>query len=429
MDNDVDTHGVPRVIDTCPMRKLTRRTRAKTDYLVYIGAHEWPVAVSGIGVVLGAVTILPSAVGIALSIVALVLGAVTLVRDIRALRKKWSGYDFTAIAAPFPTADVPPPAAYPDAQYLVFPSRGTALVSQPMDKSLWDKAFHVSVTPEPYQLPAHLRTTAPHVLPLRARGRVLFNGPVMGMRGEPLPPDGASPTPIRLHRARFFDAVCSNELCTLRITNRDTGDEYDLRKEELVSASGRLRTLAESELCDVIGVSTIAFTSDDKLVVVTQTSRNSASALLLAPSGSGSLEPKDLGAENLLHTTVRAGMERELCEETGVERGEILDTRLVGFARWMERGAKPEFLGLSRLSISSETLRSRRIHGAERLYSAGTTTVDLDLDELGKELSEGAELLQAASLPRRLRDDGSLPLLLCIRAAAAWHARPEMSLP
>ncbi|MEU8414446.1 hypothetical protein AB0C24_16815 [Amycolatopsis japonica] len=405
------------------MGKLTRRARAKADHFAYSAAREWPVAASGVGVVLGVATILPSAFGIALSVLALALGTTTFVRDLRLLRARWAGYEFSAIAAPFPTAELPPPPAYPGATYLSVPARGTALVSDVIDEALTAGNFRIVVAEEPYRLPPKLKATAPHVLPLRAKGRLLFNGAIVGMRGEPLPAAGATPAPIRLHRARFFDAVCSNELSTLRITKTDTGEEYDLRREELADSSGSLRTLASSELADLVGVSTIAFTSDGKLVVVRQSGRNSASALLLAPSGSGSLEPQDLdtpdgGRRRMLHTAVIAGMERELREETGLLPGEISSTRLAGFARWMERGAKPEFLGITELSVDSATLLTRRTRGAEKLYSAGTTMLDVDLAALGADLSGGADLADAPSLPPRLRDDASLPLLLCLRAAA-----------
>lgn len=412
------------------MGKLTRRTRAKADYLAYVSAREWPIAASGIGVVLGAATVLPSAFGIVLSVLALALGTATFARDLRLLRARWAGYEFSAIVAPFPIAELPPPPAYPDAAYLTFPSRGTALVSDAIDDALVAESFRFTLAEEPYRLPPKLKATAPHVLPLRARGRVLFNGAIVGMRGEPLPAAGAAPAPIRLHRTRFFDAVCSNELSTLRITRSDTGEEYDLRREELADSSGSLRTLAGSELADLVGVSTIAFTSNGKLVVVRQSGRNSASALLLAPSGSGSLEPRDLdtpagGRRRLLHTAVTAGMERELREETGLLPAEIVSTRLTGFARWMERGAKPEFFGITELSVDSETLSARRTRGAERLFSAGVTMVDVDLGALGDDLVSGADVAEAPSLPARLRDDASLPLLLCLRAAALRRLRAD----
>lgn len=412
------------------MSRLTRRLRAKTDYVVFISGGEWPVLMSALGVVLGAITILPSAVGIVLSIVALLLGTVTLVRDVRQLRGRWSAYTFSAIAAPFPTDELPPPAAYPDAAYLFVPNRGTALVSDTIDRALWDHEFAVELAEQDYALPPLLRATAPHVLPLRARGRLLFNGPVIGLRGDPLPAVGANRAPLRLQRAKFFDAQCSNELCTLRITQRDTGETVDLRRRALVDAAGRIRSLAASELADIVGISTIARTTDGQVVLVIQSDRNSASPLLLAPSGSGTLEPRDVitvgeSATATLHGVVRAGMERELCEETGLRADEVTGTRVIGFARWMERGAKPEFFGLSSLSVSSAEVRARRPSSAERLYSAGVVLAEVDLGALGRELAAGTDFMAARSLPANIRDEGSLPLLLALRVAAIWTAAGE----
>ena len=407
------------------MGKLTRRARARADYLGFIGAREWPLAASGLGVVLGVVTILPSAVGVVLSVVALGLGVATFTRDVRLLRRRWAGFAFTTIAAPFPTAELPPPSAYPPSDYVAVPSRGTALVSAAIDRDLWTERHTITVAEEPYRLPPALKATAPHVLPLRARGRLLFNGPIVGMRGDPLPAAGTRPAPIRLHRARFFDAVCSNELGTLRIVRADTGEEYDLRKAELTDTDGALRELGSSTLADLVGVSTVAFTTDDKLVTVRQSSLNAVSGLLLAPSGSGSLEPRDLrtpdgGARRSLHTAVRAGMERELCEESGLEPEDVRETKLVGFARWMERGAKPEFFGVTELAVDSTEVAARRPVSGERLYSAGLTLFDIDLPAIGTALDGGVPLSEA--LPQRIWEDGSLPLLLALRAAAAWQA-------
>jgi hypothetical protein len=170
------------------MRKLTRRARAKADYFGFIGAREWPLAASGLGVLLGVVTILPSAVGVVLSVVALALGVTTFTRDVRLLRRRWAGFEFTAIAAPFPAADLPPPAAYPPSGYLAVPARGIALVSDTIDRDLWGGQHTITVAEKPYRLPPSLKATAPQVVPLRARGRLLFNGWVVGMHGDPLPP-------------------------------------------------------------------------------------------------------------------------------------------------------------------------------------------------------------------------------------------------
>jgi hypothetical protein len=405
---------------------VTRRIRAKVDYLAFVGAREWPVLVSLAGVALGVVAFVPTAVTLVISVVAFVLGLLTLWRDAHSLRTRWSGYRFTTIIAPFPLDEIPAPKTYPDAKYLVFPNRGTALVSDAMDKWVAENEIQFTVADEPYRLPVDLKATAPHVLPVMTRGRVVFNGHIVGMHGEPLPAIGRNPAPIRLHRARFFDGVCSNELGTLRITSKNNGKVYDLRREELVDDSGQLRTLSSSNLADLVGISTIAMTNDGKLVVVEQSGRNSASPLLLAPSGSGSFEPKDLytgsgGRHGSLQAAIKAAMERELSEETGISNAKILRTRVIGFARWMERGAKPEFFGLTTLSIDSAAATSGDgIHGVEHLYSDGLQVFDLDLVALGQELASGGALLESPSLPVELRDVASLPLLLNIRAAALW---------
>jgi hypothetical protein len=375
---------------------------------------------SAVGVLIGVVTILPSAVGVVLSVVALVLGVVTFARDVRGFRRRWARHDFARVVAPFPTGELPPPAAYPDdATYLVVPNRGTGLVSDDIDRALTGGDMRFTLAEQPYRLPHRLRATAPYVLPRSTRHRMVFNGLVVGMRGDPLPAvAAASGGSLTLHRANFYDAMCSNEICRYLITDRETGAEFDPRRELLADAGGRLRTLAESELSELVGVSTVAVTSDGMLVLVRQSGRNIASEDLLAPSGSGSLEPQDLDGATSLQDAMRRGMERELCEESGIPASRIAATRVVGFARWMERGAKPEFFGLTTLSVASGELELDRLARDERLYSANVQQVPVDLAQLRRELEAGTELLDAPSLPRQVRDQGALPLLLAVRAAA-----------
>jgi len=411
------------------MRRLGRLLRSQYDYAFFMVSKEWALVLSVAGVILGAVTILPSAVGIVLGAIAFVLGLGAFLRDVHEFQRKWADYEFTAIAVPFPVSTTPPPGAYPAPVYIHVPGRGTALVSGPIDDALTRASIQARLADESYQLPKHLKASAPHVLRVVNHGRLVFNGKVVGMRSDPLPPGptAAPVPPITLHVARFFDAQCSNEMCTLRIAHRDTGEVFDPRIQLLTNANGHLRTLAESTLADCVGISTIAFTADDQLVLVRQTSRNIASALLLAPSGSGSLDLRDLSAEpgaaESLQDILRRGMERELREETGIRQDEIIATRVTGFARWLERGAKPEFWGITELNVTAKDLEQRRhLASDERLYSGGTFTMSVDLPALSQELRDGADILDAPSLPVRIKEDGSLPLLLALRSATLSHA-------
>ena len=190
---------------------------------------------------------------------------------------------------------------------------------------------------------------------------------------------------------------------------------------ELVDPSGRLVTLAASRLANNIGISTLAFTSDDRLLMVHQSQRNVASPRLLAPSGSGTLEPDDLiaaGADAPLQDLLVHGMERELCEETGIGIDDVLETRVVGFGRWLERGAKPEFFGITRLKILAKDAVAAKISAGEKVYTERVSAVFADLNRLRQELYDGQSIDQAPSCPQVIRDSGSLPLIVGLRAAA-----------
>ena len=217
-------------------------------------------------------------------------------RAVRQLRLPWPDYEFSAPATPFPVDAIPPPLSYPGPVYVRIPHRGTALVSDAIDRALAQGGLAAELASEPYRLPGPLQASAPYVLAACNAGRVVFNGEVVGMRGDPLPAVCGARAPLRLHRARFFDAQSSNDLCTLRITHRGTGEEFDPRRTLLTGADGHLRTLAGSVLADAAGVSTLAVTADGAALLVRQSRRNAASPGLLAPSGSGSLDPRGSGS-------------------------------------------------------------------------------------------------------------------------------------
>ena len=153
---------------------------------------------------------------------------------------RWRDYEFSAAADPFPVGQIPPPPAYPGPAYLLLPGRGTALVSDEIDRALAGPGPPSELAGEPYRLPGLLRANAPFVLPVCNRGRLVFNGEVVGMRDDPLPPASGAAAPLRLHVARFADFQCSNDMCALRITHRGTGEEFDSRRKLLTDADGNL---------------------------------------------------------------------------------------------------------------------------------------------------------------------------------------------
>lgn len=395
------------------------RVRAKIDYWKFVARHEWPFVLALVGVLLGVGEFLPSAAALALSVVAVGLGLVQLVSDVRDVNRRWSAYEFVPTTELFPVGTVPLTDVYQAPVRHVVGTYGTAVSDDAIDTRLRSTRPAATVVDDDYRLPSNLRETAPQVLGTTVGGGVVFNGSVLGLSDDPTSAtDGRA---IRLHRARFFDGQCSNELCRFTIRHRSSGEIYDMRRHALLDTTGRLAALAETDLANIVGISTIALTSDGLVVLIEQTTRNSASAALLAPSGSGSLEPRD--AEGLqpgwaLQDLLIRGMNRELTEETGIAPGDIVETSVVGYARWLERGAKPEFFGLTRLGVSAAAIESAQVRGAERLYSGGASFVEIDLSALGRELRAGHQAASAPALPVAVRERGSVPLVLALRAAA-----------
>lgn len=399
---------------------FSTRIRAQWDYLSFVTARQWPLAVGIAGVLVGVVTLAPSQWGLGLSVIALIVGFGMFVRDMVLARQQWSRLQCVAVVSPFP-AEVQLPLGYEGAVYLSVQNRGSMLVHFGSDRMLQEAPIPVELDPTPYRLPAELREVAPVALRTMRAGRVIFDGPMLGLRDDLLPAVPGESRPLRLLQTSFFKQVCSAELCQYRIVDRMTGEERDIRREELVDPSGRLVTLSASRLANNIGISTLAFTADDLLLVVHQSQRNVASARLLAPSGSGTLEPDDLtaaGTGAFLQDVLAHGMERELCEETGVGVDDVLETRVIGFGRWLERGAKPEFFGVTRLKILAKDIIAAKISAGEKLYTERVSAVFVDLVRLRQELNDGHSIDQAPSCPPVVRDSGSLPLIAGLRAVA-----------
>ena len=86
----------------------------------------------------------------------------------------------------------------------------------------------------------------------------------------------------------------------------------------------------------------------------------------------------------------------------------------------MERGARPEFFGVTSLNIASDHPSIARIKSSEAVFSEGVRPDYVDLAQLRQELSEGYSVENAPSGPQRLRESGSLPLLVGLRAVALY---------
>lgn len=174
---------------------------------------------------------------------------------------------------------------------------------------------------------------------------------------------------IRLHYhiGSYFTSICTNEASTMMLIGegrRSLPDgERALYPVALDARGYFLEDLNEAAVENHIGVSTLAITRDGYLVLWQQTPKNVQSPGTVVCTGSGSCDAADLITSSLRSTIIRA-MERELLEECRGRLGPtstwsnaiIAQTHIIGFFRWLQRGGKPEFIGISRLKISASEL-------------------------------------------------------------------------
>lgn len=239
------------------------------------------------------------------------------------------------------------------------------------------------------------------------RGSTFFNGDVVGIHSWDLN-GGASSTGALLRHCGYFDFVSTNLLAQFDV---EDGTRVLLEGRRLfINRFGQIRSFEDSWLANVIGISTLAFTRDGKLLVVQQTSSNVGSPNLRAPSGSGALEKRDLpemGQESFQAILCR-GASRELAEECQLDESEIESTSIVAFGRWLHRGAMPEFSAVSLLSVDSHEVVGRGIRPSERAYVQSVKAIRL------ASLNGWSADRPASVLPATERKAPSFPLVLAL---------------
>lgn len=197
---------------------------------------------------------------------------------------------------------------------------------------------------------------------LRCLGRQQFhNDPKLCLSSDLIDTESAL-----CHRAGYFDSFATNEIGTRVLWDR-TSDTAAINGGSIFPVEfdddgyPRLRTIADSRANNHIGASTIAITRDNFIVLWEQTPAAMVSSGFLVPTGSGSCGAAD--ARDTLRRTICVAMNRELLEESarrGIELPpqSIRGTLPLGYFRWIARGGKPEFVGVTRLNVHGADLNA-----------------------------------------------------------------------
>lgn len=171
--------------------------------------------------------------------------------------------------------------------------------------------------------------------------------------------------PLTLRKSYYFDGLLTNEAFRSRLIRRnlrgheeiysDLSAYYPVRQEQV---NGRTMLRLKPDFYETvsghIGITTLLLTDNNRIGMLHQGAGKVIDAKKVGLGGSGSMDYSDFeksGKPEDLRRAIVYGMTRELTEETGTKQhfdALLSRTMVTGFFRWVDRCAKPEFVGITR---------------------------------------------------------------------------------
>ena len=202
-----------------------------------------------------------------------------------------------------------------------------------------DKQFKVS---------KKIKDIAPFILSKKIKGGICINNSKIRLKSDIF----SDSKRVKLEKTNYYTGECTNESACMKIVSQ-TNDEAVFNGYNLWISNEIIRGLnkgSDNKCANYIGVSTLVLTSDHQLIILRQSENSAQSMGLLAPSGSGSAEEEDRKEDKKdFSTFIKNAMEREFCQECNLDLKNIeyINTKLIGYARILDRGGKPEFFGFT----------------------------------------------------------------------------------
>ncbi|QLQ37202.1 hypothetical protein [Micromonospora robiginosa] len=386
-----------------------------------LARHRWTWYAAVAGLLLGVLGLVSTPLG---SLPALLSGLAGVLLSVLLLAPEWWALRRGRVRL-VQRRDVPTPAVDEQEHLVRLPTdhREVAWCRPDVDEALPRAGATYGWSDERHGLPRRLAAHAGPILAARVRRRRTFNGALVRQDVD-LTPSVLRQGEIGLSRTDYYTLLCSNYLFGWRVLDRATGATHLDGSSLPYGEDGRLLPLSQSRLANVIGVSTLALTTDRRLVLGwQQPEAEAAVGGLAAPAGSGSVDLTDVhdrppGAR--FTDFLSSAMRRELMEESHLAPHQLGDTLVSGYFRWLNRGGKPEYVGLTELTVSSDDLVGVDVRLVETPYvQALTYDCPLDLDLLRRDPDS------LDCLPADVAAAASMPLYMGLRALGRLLRRDD----
>jgi hypothetical protein len=212
---------------------------------------------------------------------------------------------------------------------------------------------------------SHVHATARDKLILikRESGAKIFNGAKVRLVSDLHLSDGKLDD-VRVERTNYFDTLVTNDAVNMQVVLAGRHAPIYSGRETCFPGS-LIPPLSESDASNQLGASTLAVTNNGRLVLMRSGANSAIEAGRLASSGSGSSDWSDTSEVQRLIPFVRRFALRELTEELDIGMEEIRSFGVIGYGRLLDRGGKPEFFCVAKLSSDYDELR---ISPPERKY-------------------------------------------------------------
>jgi hypothetical protein len=197
---------------------------------------------------------------------------------------------------------------------------------------------------------------------------------------------------VDLQKTDYLSSLMTDQLRWNQVRSKSLDDQH--RPERLLRSldsfvdprTGFLKGFAENSVSNQLGASTLALSKDGYLMITIQNGANFQSRFHLAPTGSGSLDWRDVEASCAadLISLVEYGAQRELQEECGLDHdggGELIASKVIAmaFARMLHRAGKPEFYCLGYIHArATEIMQRKPDRYTDRVIRPEVGRVDLD---------------------------------------------------